>query len=285
MNQIARYTAGLSYFTAPDGIRLAYRDEGMGLPLVTIGGINRNGIDFKYLAPHLDDVRLIRIDLRGRGASDRAPWQTYVTVQEAEDVVALLDHLGLDRAAILGTSRGGMVAMEMATFARDRLLGVCLNDIGARIETTGRETVRTNLGRQPTAKTYEDAARDRKATLTGWSDVPEGRWLDEVQILFDQTADGLCITYDPALRDALLARADTLADLWPHFMALEGLPVALIRGANSQIVSAATADEMARRMPGMIHAEVPGRGHSPWLDEPEALEAIHCWLALCHARL
>ena len=68
------------------------------------------------------------------------------------------------------------------------------------------------------------------------------------------------------------------ADLWPLFAALDGLPVALIRGANSDLLSAAAAAEMRRRRPDMIFAEVPGRGHIPFLDEPEALAAIDAWL-------
>ena len=285
MTQISDYTAKLDYFTAEDGVRIAFCDEGEGLPLVTIGGINRNGIDFKYLAPYLKDMRLIRIDLRGRGASDWAPWQTYLTVQEARDVLALLDHLGIEKAAFLGTSRGGMVAMELATFAKDRMLGVCLNDIGTVIETTGRQTVQTNLGQPPRATTYEQAARDREAMMMGWSNVPVGRWFDEVQILFDKTDDGLALTYDPALRDAVLARSGEFIDLWPHFEAMDGLPVAMVRGANSQVVSAKTAEEMALRHPGLIYAEVSGRGHSPWLDEPEALGVIQSWLDACRSQV
>jgi pimeloyl-ACP methyl ester carboxylesterase len=90
---------------------------------------------------------------------------------------------------------------------------------------------------------------------------------------------GLSINYDPRLREAFLAAFDAPPpDLWPLFDALAGLPLALIRGANSDLLSAATAAEMRRRRPDMLFADVPDRGHVPFLDEPEALAVIRAWL-------
>ncbi|MEO0946169.1 MAG: alpha/beta hydrolase, partial [Pseudomonadota bacterium] len=96
-----------------------------------------------------------------------------------------------------------------------------------------------------------------------------------------ETADGLKINYDPALRDAVLATVEAeLPDLWPMFDAMAGLPLALIRGAGSDLLTEATADEMARRRPDMIRVDVADRGHVPFLDEPEALETLARWTAL-----
>ena len=121
----------MAYLTAPDGARLWFTDEGPrdGVPVLALAGLTRNGTDFDYLAPHLPDIRLIRLDYRGRGGSDFTGAATYTIPTEAGDVLALLDHLGLARAAILGTSRGGLIAMVLAVSAKERLSGVCLNDI------------------------------------------------------------------------------------------------------------------------------------------------------------
>ncbi|MBC7156069.1 MAG: alpha/beta hydrolase, partial [Rhodobacteraceae bacterium] len=109
--------------------------------------------------------------------------------------------------------------------------------------------------------------------------VPEARWLDEARHQYEETPDGLRIRYDPELREAFLAAFDgPQADLWPMFDACAGLPLALIRGANSDLLSAGTAAEMRRRRPDMIFAEVPGRAHIPFLDEAESLAAIRAWL-------
>ncbi len=94
-------------FKAADGVEIAYRDEGEGLPVLALSGLTRNSNDFNFVAPHLSGVRLIRMDYRGRGQSDWAPHTTYTVPQEAADTLALLDHLGIEKAAILGTSRGG----------------------------------------------------------------------------------------------------------------------------------------------------------------------------------
>ena len=95
--------------------------------------------------------------------------------------------------------------------------------------------------------------------------------------------DGLVIRYDPKLRDAVLATAkDPVPDLWPLYDALGGLPLALIRGANSDLLSEETADEMLRRRPDIIRADIEGRGHVPFLDEEDALDALTEWLEDLH---
>lgn len=270
------------FFMADDGARLAYSDEGQGLPVLCLAGLTRNMGDFDYVAPHLADVRLIRMDYRGRGQSDRTGAETYTVPQEGKDALALLDHLGIERAAILGTSRGGLIGMLLAAVARDRLLGLCLNDVGPVIERGGLDRIFDYVGRNPAARTHEALAERLAGAMPGFADVPEGRWLADAQKHYEETPDGLRIKYDPALREAFLAafQGET-PDLWPLWDATAGLPVALIRGANSDLLSADVAAEMARRRPDTIFATVPGRAHVPWLDEPESLAAINIWLDRC----
>ncbi|MCV6594276.1 MAG: alpha/beta hydrolase [Silicimonas sp.] len=267
-------------FSAPDGARLHYTDEGTGMPVLALSGLSRNGSDFDYLAPHLPKgIRLIRMDYRGRGRSEWTGAETYTIPTEAGDALALLDHLGLEQAAVIGTSRGGLIAMVLAGIAKARLTGICLVDIGPELDDAGLDVIRDYIGRNPPQKTHADAIAMRATLLKGFENVPEARWAEEVQKHYIETPDGLQINYDPALRDAILAAGETpVPDLWPLYDAMAGLPLALIRGVNSDLLSKATADEMARRRPDLIRAEVPGRGHVPFLDEPEALDAIHAWL-------
>jgi pimeloyl-ACP methyl ester carboxylesterase len=265
-------------FKSNDGLTLHYTDEGTGVPVIALAGLTRNGADFDHVAPHLP-VRLIRPDYRGRGQSDWADYTTYSIVQEATDVLSLMDHLDLDNAAILGTSRGGLIAMVLAATVKDRLIGVALNDIGPVIEPGGLEVIKDYIGRNPAQKNYAAAAQARAKLWTHFDDVPMARWLAEVTAHYQETPDGLVIRYDPKLRDAVIeAGAQPAPDLWPLFDALSNLPLALIRGANSDLLSVQTADEMTRRRPDMIRADVPGRGHVPFLDEPQALDALHLWL-------
>ncbi|HBU14664.1 MAG TPA: alpha/beta hydrolase [Gemmobacter sp.] len=259
---------------------MAYRDQGAGLPLLALAGLTRDGRDFDYLARHLPEVRLIRLDSRGRGGSDWTGPQTYSVGQEAQDALALLDHLGLPRAAILGSSRGGLLGLVIAATARDRLLGLCLNDVGPVLDRAGLQRIGSYIGVLPTVPTLDEIADRMAAAMPGFDHVPPLRWQEEVVRHYTQQPDGVGLTYDPALRQAFeAAMAAPPVDLWPLFAACDGLPLALIRGANSDVLSAGTAAEMLARRPDMIFAEVPGRGHIPFLDEPEALACIGQWLA------
>ncbi len=265
-------------FRAADGAMLAYSDEGAGVPLLCLAGLTRNMADFDYLAPHLPLLRLIRMDYRGRGASDWTGPKTYTIEQEGRDALALLDHLGIARAAILGTSRGGLIGMVLAAVARDRVLGLCLNDIGPEIDRSGLSRIVDYVGRNPTAKTRARFA-DQLSGSPGFANIPMSRWLDEAARLSLETPDGLAITYDPALREPVLASfASPPVDLWPLFGTLAGLPLALIRGANSDLLAPGTVVKMRELRPDMAFAEVPDRAHIPFLDEPEAVTLIHAFL-------
>jgi pimeloyl-ACP methyl ester carboxylesterase len=270
----------MMHLTAPDGARLAYDDRGAGLPLLCLPGLTRTMGDFGYLLPHLPPARVIRMDYRGRGASDFTGPATYTVPQEAKDALALLDHLGVARAAVLGTSRGGLIGMFLAAVAKDRLLGLCLNDVGPVIERAGLERIFSYVGRSPRARSHAEMAAALPGVSPGFEGVPDSRWMEEARLHWRETAEGLRITYDPALRAAFLAAFDgPPADLWPLWEATAGLPVALIRGSNSDLLSEDTVAAMARRRPDLMVARVPGRAHIPFLDEPEAVALIRQFLA------
>ena len=266
------------HFPAEDGARLAYRDDGAGLPLLCLPGLTRSMADFDYLIPHLPPVRLIRMDYRGRGESAWTGPATYTVEQEGKDALRLLDHLGVAKAAILGTSRGGLIGMVLGAVARDRVLGLCLNDVGPEIARDGLARISDYVGRNPAGRTLQGYA-DRLSRSPGFDGVPITRWLDEARKLVVETPEGLRLPYDPALREAFLAAFDgPPVDLWPLFDALQGLPLALIRGANSDLLTPETAQKMRARRPDMGFAEVPGRAHIPFLDEPEAVALIRSFL-------
>lgn len=265
-------------FTAADGTRLHFDDEGQGLPILALAGLSRNGRDFDHVASHLADCRLIRLDYRGRGRSDWADPATYTLQQEGADALALLDHLEVPAAAILGTSRGGLIGMGLAALAADRVLGLCLNDIGPEIGEAGLTKIKGYIGVTPPYRTYAEAAEARARTWTDFEAVPMARWLEEVEQHYEETPDGLRLRYDPALRDGVVAPVAEPVDLWPFFDAAAKKPLALIRGANSDLLTRETADRMAERAPDMLRAEVPGRGHVPFLDENEAVATIRAWL-------
>ena len=250
--------------------------------LLALAGLTRDGRDFDYLARHLPDVRLIRLDSRGRGGSDRADPETYTVAQEARDALALLDHLRIGRAAVIGSSRGGLLGMSMVALAPERVAGLCFNDVGPVLQRDGLMRIGTYMGVKPAVATLAEAADRMAAANPGFQNVPPLRWEEEAVRHYVQTPDGLALPYDPALRIGFdRAMTAPLPELWPLFDACAGIPLALIRGANSDVLARATADAMQARRPDLIRAELPGRGHVPFLDEPEALASIRRWLALC----
>ncbi|MEJ6388115.1 alpha/beta fold hydrolase [Gymnodinialimonas ulvae] len=269
----------MDFVTAADGVKLAYDDQGQGAALLCLPGLTRNMDDFEpVLAAYNDRARVIRMDFRGRGASDHADFATYTPMQEAQDVVVLLDHLGLDKVCILGTSRGGLVALMLAVTARARLSGVIFNDIGPDIMGEGLSAIMDYIGKPPAFATLAEAATAMpEAYGRAFRDVPAATWADFVRRIWREDAEGLHLRYDPKLRDAVapaFAPDFKAPDLWPLFDALDGLPLGLIRGANSNLLACETASEMRRRRPDMAFVDLADRGHVPFLDEPGAQAVI-----------
>lgn len=273
----------MMHFAADDGLRLAYDDQGQGQVLLCLAGLTRNMDDFEPVVDQFADrARILRLDTRGRGGSDHDPdFMNYNLIREGRDALDLLDHLGVARAAILGTSRGGLIAMMLAAGHKDRLSGVCLNDVGPMIEPRGLAYIMDYLGKRPGYGDYDAAAAALGLKMAArFPGVSHAQWRIYARRLWDAAPDGLTLRYDPQLRHAFAEQSATgaLPDLWPLFDALAGLPVALIRGANSDLLSGDTAAEMQRRRPDMIYAQVPDRGHVPFLDEPDSIAAIAAFL-------
>lgn len=248
--------------------------------MLCLSGLTRNSTDFNYMAPHAKDVRLIRLDMRGRGKSDYDPnFNNYNVIREAADALELLDHLGIDKVAIIGTSRGGIISMGLAATHHDRLLGVMLNDIGPVLDKQGLDAIMGFLGKPPIFKSYDEAIEKLPQIASGFHNIPTQRWHDEVRSRWIEKSDGLHLRYDPKLRDAIESQSHgDNVDLWDYFDAFAGLPLALLRGENSSLLSRETVMKMQRRQPQMIAAEVKGRGHIPFLDKPECLTVLKQFL-------
>lgn len=269
------------YFIAADGARLAFCDSGQGIPVLALAGLTRDGRDFDYLLQQHPACRLIRLDSRGRGHSQWTGAETYTVAQEAKDALALLDHLGLAKAAVLGTSRGGLIGMLLASFAHERLLGLCLNDVGPALERPGLQRILEHVGIPPSVDSLAGVADLLPKRSPGFANVSETRWEEEAVRRFSESPDGVGLTYDPDLRRSFeTALSGPQSEAWPLFEACVGLPIVLIRGANSDVLSNTTAEKMCRLRPDMLFATVPDRGHPPFLDEPEALSVITAWFAL-----
>lgn len=268
----------MTYFTTTDGKNLYFEENGSGSPVLCLAGLTRNTQDFSFLTPHMADHRMIAMDYRGRGQSEYdTDHGNYNVLREAHDAIELLDHLGLERVSVIGTSRGGLIAMALAASHPERLASVVLNDIGPVIDTSGIAKIMGYVGKKPVSKTYDEAALALQHMMAEqFPGVPLERWRQMAEFQNQETEQGLALRYDLGLRTALLeqAAAGAIPDMWLFFEALRDIPTGVIRGANSDVLGKDTLAEMHRRHPGLVSVEVPDRGHAPFLDEPQSLELI-----------
>jgi len=276
---MADWTDG--YWHSADGLRLHYRDHPGGADgrpaILCIPGLTRNARDFEGVAARLAGPwRVLSLDLRGRGGSDKAPDPaTYNPLVYLQDVQALIAQLALARVVLLGTSLGGLVSIFFANAARAQTAGLLLNDVGPVIEEKGLETIRSYVGRYESWPTWSHAARAMKEAQGDryplWS---MDQWIAHAKRACRlNSAGNIVFDYDMAIAEPLRTPAPPI-DLWPAFDALAGIPALLVRGALSDILSEATAAEMARRDPDLELVTVPDVGHAPTLEEPEAAAGI-----------
>ena len=274
-------------WTTADDLTLHYRDypgRDDRPPIVCMHGLTRNARDFANLAAHLaGEWRVIVPVMRGRADSDYArDSSSYNPLTYVADVEALLADQGIDRFVAIGTSLGGLMTMLLALRGPERIAGAVLNDIGPELETGGLDKIRSYVGQARSYETWMHAARALEEVHGAAHPRFElADWLDMAKRCMVLGQNGrIAFDYDMAIAEPF-AQSEAVApvDMWPAVEALAGRPVTLIRGALSELLSEATAQQMARRLPGMELVTVPDIGHAPLLDEPEARAAIDRLLA------
>jgi pimeloyl-ACP methyl ester carboxylesterase len=282
------------FVSAPDGLRLHARSYGARdrrrTPVVCLPGLARTTHDFDTLAEALakDPERarhVLAIDYRGRGESeyDRDP-TNYNIATEVADLLAILTALEVEPAVLVGTSRGGVLAMVLATVRPTAIAGVVLNDIGPVIETKGLVRIKSYLGRLPQPKSLDDAAEIlRHLFAVQFPKLGPDDWTGFARRTFKEQDGSLKPRYDPKLAEVLkgvdMARA--VPPLWKEFDALASVPVMVVRGTNSDVLTAETVDAMRARRPDLATLEVPDQGHAPLLAESDVIAAIAAFIDKC----
>jgi pimeloyl-ACP methyl ester carboxylesterase len=185
---------------------------------------------------------------------------------------------------VLGTSLGGLMAMLMAATRPQLLAGVALNDIGPEIDPVGVARIQSYAGRLPPVRNWDDAAAQMKMTFgLTFPEYDEQQWRDFARKSFDEDEGGVPrLAADPKIGDAIRAipaPPGITHAMWLAFGQLRNLPALAVRGATSDLLSAATFERMQQEVPSLVAVTVPDRGHAPQLDEPESLRAIDAFLA------
>lgn len=277
-------------FTSADGLALYGRDypadDDTSTPLLCLCGLSRNVRDFEPLAQWLAGTRrLVTMDYRGRGRSAYAPDPTtYRPDVELADALRFLDELKIKQVSVIGTSRGGIIAMLMAAQFPQRLKSVLLNDVGAVIEKESLLRIRRYLGEAVEFGSWSEAASALRRNNPGFETLSDTEWMDFARRVFIEKAGRISNDYDLRLAETFPTNKDIetsgVPDLWPLFDALIYLPATVLRAEHSDLLSAATVSEMKKRYPRLAAYTIKGRGHVPFLDEPDAKAAIKAWLSV-----
>jgi pimeloyl-ACP methyl ester carboxylesterase len=278
------------HFTSRDGLRLYARHYGVPdsvrRPLVCLAGLTRNSRDFHDLACALarqDDAGrdVYAIDCRGRGRSEYDPkWKNYSILVELNDVLDFMTMRGLNRAAVIGTSRGGLIAMLMATLRPNALGALVLNDIGPVIEREGLARIVAYVGRVPLPATWAQATElVYEMNRRHFPAVSAEQWAEFARQVFNDENDLPAPSYDPNLSKAISVMDGPAPELWPQFAALAPIPLLAVRGANSDILSEETLEQMRAHHPRLEATVVRGQGHAPLLKDTPTITAIAEFLA------
>ena len=280
-------TAAEYWFDSQEGLRLfsrVYAGPSAGAAVVVcLHGLMRNSRDFEDLAPHLAArYRVIVPDVRGRGFSARDPnFNNYEIPVYLNDLLLLLTGLGVGRARIIGTSMGGLMAMVLGVMQPQLVAGIVLNDVGAELDPQGLERIRGYAGKSAPVRSWEEAVADVRGIYGSvWPGLSDERWQRIARLSYRASAQGVPeADADPLIAEPFRDPKTGAPNLWPLWGALAKVPILAIRGAHSDILSAATLARMQQEKPDLEVLEVANRGHAPVLDEPECLAAIDEFLA------
>lgn len=270
------------YWWSQDGLRLHYRDypgREDRPPILCLPGLTRNARDFEAVAERLaGEWRVICVELRGRGESAYAKDpMSYVPLVYLQDLGALIDELAVPRFIGLGTSLGGIMLMLLAATRRGSLAGALLNDIGPDLAPEGLARIQKHVGTGSAQPTWVHAART-VSEVQGMI-YPKYRladWLRYAKRLYRLTSQGrIVLDYDQRIAEPFRVPGGAAGvDLWPAFNAFGDIPLTLLRGELSDLLTPETAQTMKANLPQLDLVTVPGVGHTPTLEEPAAVAAI-----------
>jgi pimeloyl-ACP methyl ester carboxylesterase len=250
--------------------------------VLCLPGLTRNSRDFAGLAEHLRPRHeVLTADLRGRGLSawdsDSSHYQLSTYVQ---DVWSLLDSREVQRVLVVGTSLGALIGMVLAT-RPDRIAGLVLNDAGPELDLVGLLRLASYVGKLPPVTSWTEAAAQTKTVNQASApDLTDAQWLEYARRNYRENASGVpVLDMDPQIAAGFKNPPTGPLQMWPLYTQITGVPQLVIRGALSDLLSAATVDRMAREKPDLEQRTLANRGHVPLLNEPECLEAIDAFMA------
>ena len=281
------------FVTMQDGLRVHVREYGTcrapGLPVVCLAGLVRTVATFEHLAPVLasgpPSRRVIAIDSRGRGQSDYdSNPANYCIAVELADLVRVLNARAVGPAVFVGSSRGGLLTMLFGAMHPTAIAGVVLYDIGPVVEPKGLARIKGYVGKLPQPRNIEEGADMlRRMNNTRFPKLTEEQWLGIARRAWRTAKGGLEPTYDVRLAHVFdgLDLERPLPTLWNEFDSLANVPMLVVHGANSDILSAGTVKAMRERRAKMEIIEIADQGHVPLLEGDDLLRQIARFVESC----
>jgi pimeloyl-ACP methyl ester carboxylesterase len=243
--------------------------------VVCVHGVGRNSRDFDVLGEALAPThRVLAVDMPGRGESDwLADPNDYVFTTYLTTLVALIARSGADSVDWVGTSMGGLLGIVAAAQSASPIARLVVNDVGPVIEPAALDRIRGYFGANPDFATYEEIASYVRTVSAPFGSHTAAQWEHLTRSNVRQGADGRWrIAYDPGIAVPFRASAAP-PDLWPLWDMIR-CPTLVLRGVESDLLSAATAKDMAARGPKPEVIEFAGIGHAPTLLTPEQVAPV-----------
>ncbi len=224
-------------------------------------------------------ITVYTMDYRGRGQSDfDKNWHNYTPYVEMRDVLDFITLNNMPKVTLIGSGRGGMIATLIAATRPTCLQGVVLNDSAPIIESHGIARIIHTLQKTPNAHSWDDATQliykihgrsFPKLTQEGWEDFAKS-WFCEKKNRLTPCFDRRIVRIFRKIK-----RNQKLPELWVYYMALRRIPLLLLRGEHSDIVSAATFERMVTLNHTCCALTVPNQGHTPLLWDKPSQDTIH----------
>jgi pimeloyl-ACP methyl ester carboxylesterase len=275
------------FFETDDGLKLYCRDYAAPTPsaatVVCLHGLSRNSRDFQDLAPVLNQhFRVLVPEQRGRGRSDYDPVPSrYNLMQYVHDTYAMLVAFHCERVSVVGTSMGGLMTFALNALYPHLIHRAVINDIGPDIAAAGLERIQSYVGVAGPFDDWDQATSYvRSISQSIFPDWQPAQWAAFARQCYVEQSNQIIADYDPKIGEAL-SQQDTGAEssaLWSLFETLRDVPLLLIRGALTDLLSVACVQAMQQRAARFELLTVPNVGHAPMLTEAEVPEAIMAFL-------
>jgi pimeloyl-ACP methyl ester carboxylesterase len=269
----------------PSGLhRMAYTEWGARdnpRVLICVHGLTRNGRDFDALAEAMSGhYRVICPDVVGRGQSGRLRDPAgYGIPQYVADMVTLIARLNVDSVHWVGTSMGGLIGMALAAQECTPLRKLVLNDVGPLITVESLQRIATYVGTDPQWASFNEALAYVKLISAPFGQLSEAQWHHLTETSIVQRADGRwAFRYDPRIAEPFKAAfVDKDIDLWPIYAGIT-CPTLVVRGAESDLLTRDTWQQMGACGPQAQLAEIPRVGHAPMFQSDEQIAIVRDFL-------